>query len=58
MALRLPNKTIREIILILHEAHSKPFSILYNSCMLLNKTWCVNTMAVMWRNALDMSSIA
>src|SRR3954447_18123291 len=44
---------IQEIILILYETYSKPFDIIYNSCMLLNKTWCVNTMAVMWRKLLD-----
>src|SRR5436305_1041521 len=53
MASHLPNEIIQEIILILYESYCKPFGILYNSCMLLNKTWCVNTMTVMWRSALN-----
>ena len=53
MASCLPNETIQEIVLVLYEAYSKPFNIIYHSCMLLNKKWCVNTMAVIWRKVLD-----
>src|SRR5688572_27344929 len=53
MALCLPNEIIQEIILTLYDTYSKPFDVIYNSCMLLNQTWCINTMAVMWRKVLD-----
>ncbi|RIA87159.1 hypothetical protein C1645_828179 [Glomus cerebriforme] len=52
MASYLPDEIIQEIISILYEPYIKSSNILYN-CMLLNKNWCINTMAVTWRKVLD-----